>query len=397
MRSTTGLRWLWLGISLGLLVGFVAGVVLGRVTARVGAPAGVAVRASPTPGALAATPTPTSRPIPSPSAAPSATPAPTATAVVTPTSTASPSATATATSSPTATTVPTSTPTPTPTRGPLRVTKLGLGVYASGGAVAADMDRWRPSVILLLDPTVDFARYVRATYPKAFIVGRHFVASQPLDNPGTRGAAFADEIATTAVPLKGVVNAWMSYNEVSGYTSGSDNNYAAWNAFQVAFAQRLQGAYGIDAVAGNDGPSAVSPDDYARFFASAISTSHYFGVHAYAPPGVRSFQEPNGKAAMLRYREIHDALQRAGVKSGPFILTETGLSDGWRGQETEDAAAADFIWLTSELDKDPYVIGQAAFGLFLPDNDRWKSFNVAGTLIEQIVGDYNTCAPAHPC
>lgn len=259
------------------------------------------------------------------------------------------------------------------------------------------MDRWRPSVILLLDPTVEFAKSVHAAYPKAFIVGRHFVANEPLDNAGARGASFADEIAATAVPLKGVVNAWMSYNEVSGYTSPSDNNYAAWNAFQVAFAQRLQGTYGVDAVAGNDGPGAVDPSDYARFFATSIGASRYFGVHAYAPVGVHSFQEPNGKAAMLRYRAIHDALQRAGIKSGPFILTETGLSDGWRGQQTEEAAAADFIWLTSELDKDPYVLGQATFGLFLPDNERWKNYNVAGTLIEQIVGDYNTCGPPHPC
>lgn len=277
------------------------------------------------------------------------------------------------------------------------MTKLGLGVYASGGAVEADMDRWRPSVILLLDPTVEFAKAVRAAYPKAFIVGRRFVASQPLDNPGPRGAAFADQIATTAQPLKGVINAWMSYNEVSGYTSASDNNYAAWNAFQVAFAQRLQGTYGVDAVAGNDGPGAVDPSDYAKSFAPAISASRYFGVHAYAPVGVRSFQEPNGKVAMLRYRAIHDALQRAAIKSGPFILTESGLSDGWRGQQTEEAAAADFIWLTSELDKDPYVIGQAAFGLFLPANERWRNYNVAGTIIEQIVGSYNTCGPSYPC
>jgi hypothetical protein len=238
---------------------------------------------------------------------------------------------------------------------------------------------------------------VRGAYPKAFIVGRRYAASQPLDNPAARGAAYADYVAQLAVPLKGVVNAWMSYNEVNGFTSHTDNNYADWNAFQLAFAQRLQGAYGVDAVAGNDAPGAVQPEDYAKYFAGAIGTSHYFGVHAYPPPDVHSLRQGAGPAAMLRYRLIYSALAQAGIKSGPIILTETGLLEGWRGQESEADAAADFIWLAGELDKDPYVIGQAVFGLFEPGNQQWDRFNVAGTSIEDLVGYYNSSVPAHPC
>jgi len=279
----------------------------------------------------------------------------------------------------------------------MRVTKLGLGVYGSGGAFLTDMAVWRPSVILLMDPTVDFARQVRQAYPHAFIVGRRFVSNQPLDNPAARGAAFADYVAQLATPLKGVVNAWMSYNEVSGFTSQADNNYADWNNFQVAFAQRLQGTYGVDAVAGNEGPSAVAPADYPKYFAGAISASHYFGVHAYAPPDAHSIRQGIGPAGVLRYRQIHDALAQAGVKTGPFILTETGLFNGWRGVESEADAAADFIWLAGELDKDPYVIGQTVFGLFDPGNQQWQGFNVASTSIPVTIGDFNSCEPAHPC
>lgn len=279
----------------------------------------------------------------------------------------------------------------------MRVTKLGLGVYGSGGAYLTQMENWRPSVILLMDPDPNFARSVRAAFPKAFIVGRRYVTYQPLDNPAARGAAFADYVAQLAVPLKGVVNAWVSYNEVSSYHSPTDNNYAAWNTFQVAFAQRLQGHYGIDAVAGNDGTEAVQPSDYVKYFAPAIRASHYFGVHAYPLAGVKSMQQGDGPAAMLRYRQIHAALVQAGITPPPFILTETGLYAGWRGVESDSAMAADFIWLTGELDKDSYVIGQAAYGLFDNGNQQWSHFNVAGSTLETLVGDYNSCEPAHPC
>ena len=370
----------------GLVVGFLAG----RATAPSAPRLALAPTATVTVTPEVATPTGTATPTPSPTASPSATATPT------PAPTATPSATPPPTTTPAPTATPAPTPTPTPTRGPLRITKLGLGVYGSGGAYQADIARWRPSVILLMDPTVEFARTIRATYPKAFIVGRRYVPDQRLDNPAGRGAAFADAVAQTALPLKGVINAWMSYNEVAAiYPTG--NNFADWNVFQVAFAQRLQGTYGIDAVAGNDGPGAVEIGDYVKYFAGAIAASHYFGVHAYPGPDVHSLRQAGGPAAMLRYRRIHDALAAAGVKTPPFILTETGLYDGWRGVESAEDMAADFIWLDGELEKDPYMLGQTVFGLFDPTNQQWQRFNVAGTAIEDVVGTYNSCTTAHPC
>ncbi len=352
--------------------------------------------ATATPSATA-TPTPS----PSPTAIPSSTPTalPTTTPIPSPTATATATSTAPSTPAATATPFATATPVPTatPTRGPLRLTKLGLGVYGSGGAFLTQMQGWRPSVILLMDPDPGFARSVRAAFPRAFIIGRRFVTDQPLDNPAARGSAFADYVAQLALPLKGVVNAWMSYNEVTSFTSPSQNNYAAWNTFQVAFAQQLQGHYGIDAVAGNDATSAVQPADYAKFFLPAIAASHYFGVHAYTVADAPSMQQGTGPASMLRYRQIYTALVQADAKPPPFILTETGLYNGWHGVEADAAMAADFIWLNSELEKDNYVIGQTAFGLFADGNQQWSGFNVAGSLLATLVGNYNSCEPSHPC
>jgi len=264
------------------------------------------------------------------------------------------------------------------------MTKMGVGVYSSGGGFLVEaIYRLRPSVILLMDPTVEFAREVRRWFPNAFIIGRRFVKEQPLDDPEERGLAFADHVAALAVPLKGVVDAWMSYNEVTD--TGNYDNYRAYNAFHTAFARRLQGSYGIAAVAGNDAAGTVQPEDYPRFFREAIESSEYFGIHAYAPLGARTMRE-DAEYYTLRYRLIHEALVKAGVEHGAFVLTETGLWEGWRGYLSDEAMAREFMWLSDELDKDDYVLGQAVFGIF--DRDEWAAFDILGTSVPERLGRY---------
>lgn len=314
--------------------------------------------------------------------APAATPVPIPTVRPVPTQTPTPPPTATR--APTPTPVP-PTPTATPFPGPIaKNTKMGVGVYDSGGGYLMEaIYRLRPSVILLMDPTVEFAREVRRWFPNAFIMGRRFVKEQPLDNPEQRGQQFADLVAERAVPLKGVVDAWMSYNEVTD--SGNHANYRAYNAFQVAFAHRLQDHYGIPAVAGNDSTGTVEPDDYARFFKEAIEASSYFGIHAYAPQGAKSIEQ-DAAYYVLRYRLIYDSLAKAGVRAGPFVLTETGLWDGWRGYVSEDNMAREFMWLSNEMDKDSYMLGQAVFGIF--GRDEWRTFEIMGSTLPDRLGGY---------
>jgi hypothetical protein len=279
------------------------------------------------------------------------------------------------------------TATPTPTRGPIQLTKLGLGVYASGGGELSILDQARPSVILLLDPTIDFAQEVHKRFPGAFIVGRIFVASEPLDNPTQRGSDFADRVAGLAVPLKGVVNAWMSYNEIG---SGSDlTGLANYDLFQAAFAHRLQDTYGVAAVAGNDGPRAIPAELYPHYYADAIRVSKYFGVHIYPDPSIKSLRDPNATDQVLYYRKIKAALDAAGIPSGQFIATEVGLYNGWRGVTSDDSMGNDFTWLADQMKADSYVLGMTIFGTFR-STDQWGNFEIAGSSIPQIIGDYNT-------
>jgi hypothetical protein len=305
-----------------------------------------------------------------------------------------------------ATDTPRPTPPPAPTAGPrvpiTKETKWGMGVYREGNEVFDDLYVCKPTTILLMDPTEGWAHRIRESFPRALIVGRVFrnEVSQPLDNPGARGLAFADEVARSAVPLKGVVDAWMSYNEVVGHNAFED--YRRYDEFQVAFARKLQDDLGIPVVANNDGSGAVEPPDYPKYFANAIRACRYFGLHAYSPLGAHSMREaPEWNA--LRYRKIHDELEKAGIKGKEMVITESGLGDGWRGRVDDVRMVEDFFWFTDEMYKDPYVLGHAAYGLFGGVADRdWGTFEMRATDILNRMGYYEepsrrpTPVPAKP-
>jgi hypothetical protein len=299
---------------------------------------------------------------------------------------------------------PTNTPRPTappaPTPGPpvpiLKVTKWGLGVYRDGNEIFNDLYTAKPTVILMQDPQIGWAKRVRETFPKAFIVGRRYKAEndQPLDNPAARGGTFADWIAELAVPLKGVVNAWMSYNEVLG--SQVSDDYKRYNEFQVAFGDRLQKVHGVDAVSANDASGVVEPPDYPKYFADAIKTCRYFGVHAYSAPGSHRMRGEDAIYHAMRYRRYHDELEKAGISGKQMVMTESGLGDGWHGRVDDVQMAEEFFWFTDELEKDPYVIGHAAYGLFGGLDQRWKAFEMKGTDILTRMGYYEVPSKRPP-
>jgi hypothetical protein len=262
--------------------------------------------------------------------------------------------------------------------------KWGVGVYRTSNKVLDTIRETQPGVVLLMDPDEGWARKVRDAAPNAFIVGRRFRREddQPLDSPVARGEDMADWVAEIAVPLKGVVDAWMSYNEVVGHNAFEE--YRRYDQFQLAFARRLQDVHGIAAVANNDGSGAVEPEDYPKYFAESIRASQYFGLHAYSPPATdRMPIEADWNA--LRYRKIHAELEKAGIRGKQMVITESGLGDGFRpGVATDDEMSEDFVWFTRELQKDPYVIGHAAFGLF-DSTGAWDRFELTGTLVPGMV------------
>ena len=220
--------------------------------------------------------------------------------------------------------------------------------------------------------------------PKAFIVGRVFFPQQPLDKPDERGVELADIVAGWAVPREGLVDAWMSYNEP--VASGDYEAYKAYNKLQVAFARRLQGFHGVSAIVGNDFPGAIEPADYVTYFTQAIRESRYFGVHAYSAPKALSLRAHDAGFYALRYRLIHDALERAGVRDVQMVVTEAGLAEGWQGRISEEEMAEEFKWLADEMEKDPYMKGMAVFGIFEPGH--WPEFEMKDSRLLDLLGAY---------
>jgi hypothetical protein len=180
-----------------------------------------------------------------------------------------------------------------------------------------------------------------------------------------------------------VIDAWMGYNEVT--TSGDIEGYRKYNAFQVAFARRLQNDYGIPAVAANDAAGVIGIEDYGRYFAEALRESRYFGIHAYPPAGSKDLRD-DANWYMLRYRQYHEALNRQGVRHGPIIITESGANEGWRGTISAEQMAEQFVWYTRELEKDAYVVGHAIFGVF--GNGDFPTWELAGTGVLERLGNF---------
>jgi hypothetical protein len=221
-------------------------------------------------------------------------------------------------------------------------------------------------------------------FPKAFIAGRRYVREQPLDNPAQRGAAFADYVAQKAVPAKGLIDAWISYNEP--VAAKDYDGFRAWNLFQVAFAERLQRRHGVAAIAGNDAPGAIDINEYPQYFSDAIRASSYFGLHAYASLKSASLREPAADWYALRYRKVHNAMENAGLSGVPIVLTEVAVPDGWQGWKlSPEYTASDYLWLANEMQRNTYAIGYAAFGLF-GDSGRWANFQLSNTKIPALLG-----------
>jgi hypothetical protein len=279
-------------------------------------------------------------------------------------------------------------------------TKLGIGLY--GAVPMSTLAAMRPSVILVQDPDPPSARALRAVFPQALIVGRLFVpdgdpslascqdATEPHE---AKGEDFGQMVARRAVPLRGIVDAWVADNEQA--SSADPAGLACHAQFELGFVQRLQGRYGIAAVVGNDASGAVSPQDYATFFAQPISQAMYLGLHAYGKPGAASLQTSDSQYYALRYRQVHDALLRAGVPlpRGGFLLTETGLFDGWRGQASDRSMAGDYLWLEQQIEQDGYVRGQMAFGLGV--GPQYQRYELGDSAIPAAFGDFAAArAPA---
>jgi hypothetical protein len=166
--------------------------------------------------------------------------------------------------------------------------KYGFHVNAASGQVFDAIVRVKPRIIKTLHHDVNFWRHVREIHPTAFIVGRLFTPNQDFQSdPEGRGREFAERILREEVNRstfqgRPLYDAWESFNETLPESVGPDV-MQAYDAFQVAFGQRIQEA-GFESIAMNFGTGNFLGHHFVENFRGTLETYRYLGFHEYDWP-----------------------------------------------------------------------------------------------------------------
>ncbi len=282
--------------------------------------------------------------------------------------------------------------------------KYGFHVNAASGRVFDAIVRVKPRVIKTLHHDVNFWRRVREIHPNAFIVGRLFTPNQEFwSNPEGRGREFAERILreeVNRVTFQGrpIYDAWESFNETIPESVGPDV-MQAYDAFQVAFGQRIQAA-GFEPIAMNFGTGNFLGHHFLENFRGTLETHRYLGFHEYDWPTLwrlhRESEAVNGGMWLtLRYRRTMNQVRQAYPGRHTVIITECGMTQGvhpqgvgdvgpWHPSHpiSEDDYWASMMWYNDELMRDDYVMGACLFvvGAISP----WESFEHLGGIVDRL-------------
>ncbi len=282
--------------------------------------------------------------------------------------------------------------------------KYGFHVNAVGDRVLDAIVRIKPGVIKTLHHDTSFWRRVRELHPSAFIIGRLYTPNQDfLSDPEARGRQFAERVLREEVnritfgggPL---YDAWESFNEAIP-ESVSPDEMRAYDAFQVAFGERLRAA-GFEPIAMNFGTGNFLGHHFLEHFQGTLETHRYLGFHEYDWPAMwrlhRESEAINGGMWLaLRYRRTMTEVRRIYRDRHTVIITECGMTQGvhpqgvgdvgpWHPSHpiSEDDYWVSLMWYNDELMKDAYVMGACLFvvGAVSP----WESFEHLGGIIDRL-------------
>jgi hypothetical protein len=282
--------------------------------------------------------------------------------------------------------------------------KYGFHVNAASGQVFDAIVRVKPRIIKTLHHDVNFWRHVREVHPGAFIVGRLFTPNQEFQsNPEGRGREFAERVLREEVnhqTFEGrpLYDAWESFNETIPESVGPDV-MQAYDAFQVAFGRRIQGA-GFEPIAMNFGTGNFLGHHFVENFPGTLETYRYLGFHEYDWPTLwrlhRESEAINGGMWLtLRYRRTMNEVRQVYPNRHTIIITECGMTQGvhpegvgdvgpWHPSHpiSEDDYWASMMWYNDELMRDDYVMGACLFvvGAISP----WESFEHLGGIVDRL-------------
>jgi hypothetical protein len=235
----------------------------------------------------------------------------------------------------------------------------------------------KPAVLKILD-SFSAAREVKQISPETKIIGRAFLAQQPMDgDPVQRARGWWDRTKSLVLQYP-EIDFWEGYNEPVIQTHELMRWYAAFEKERV----RILAENGRKACIANF--SVGNPDiplwpSFYEAIDAAIAKGGILGLHEYGTPMQQLFDEGAGEGWLTgRYRKVYRQFLIPANKVIPLAITETGVDIvapvGWKNHFTEEQYLAQLKWYDGLLREDDYVLGATIFALEIPG---WWSFDIA--------------------
>jgi hypothetical protein len=272
--------------------------------------------------------------------------------------------------------------------------KLSIHTGFGGPLSMAFVQRAKPKVLKILD-SFSGAAEVKRLSPDTEIIGRAYLASQPMDgDPVERAREWWDRMRNLVVQNPDV-DYWEGYNEPVIQTVELMDWYARFEAERV----RLLASVGRKACIGSF--SVGNPDLplWPAFFPAidaALAHGGILGLHEYGTPMQQYFDATAGEGWLCgRYRKVYRQYLLATGRPIRLAITECGVDVvppvGWKNHFTEEEYLDQLKWYDRVLREDDYVIGATIFALEIPG---WWSFDIA-PIVDRL-GDYVAAEAATP-
>jgi hypothetical protein len=271
--------------------------------------------------------------------------------------------------------------------------KLTIHTGFGGPLSMQFIERARPGLVKILDSFSGAAEVERLS-PETEIIGRAYLASQPMDgDPAQRAREWWDR-SRSLVLQNPAVDYWEGYNEPIIQTVELMTWYAQFEVERV----RLLAENGKKACIGNF--SVGNPDLplWPAFYPAidaALSQGGILGLHEYGTPMQQYFDETAGEGWLAgRYRKVYRQYLIPSGRPIRLAITECGVDVvppvGWKNHFTEEEYLAQLQWYDRLIREDDYVIGATIFALEIPG---WWSFDIA-PIVDDLADYVASEAPA---